>query len=103
MTRDDLPSAVQACQGIHAALDFAVTHPGLTADWHDESNTIVFLTARDELTLGWLCDDIETVGHTVVRFHEPDLNNELTAAAFEPSAARLVSHLPLALRETEGR
>jgi hypothetical protein len=57
----------------------------------------VVLAAPDELSLGWLCDDAAAAGLRVVRFHEPDLGGGLTAAAFEPAARRLVSHLPLAL------
>jgi hypothetical protein len=66
-------------------------------DWHLSSNTLVLLSARDELTLGWLCDDVAAAGHRIVRFHEPDFAGALTAAAFEPAARRLVAHLPLAL------
>jgi hypothetical protein len=66
-------------------------------DWHRSSNTLVLLCARDELTLGWLCDDAAAAGHRIVRFHEPDLAGALTAAAFEPAARRFVAHLPLAL------
>jgi hypothetical protein len=55
------------------------------------------LAVPDELSLGWLCDDAAAAGLRVVRFHEPDLHGALTAAALEPAAHRLVSHLPLAL------
>ena len=55
------------------------------------------LATRDELALGWLCDDVEAAGFRAERFYEPDLGGALTAAAFEPAAQRLVSHLPLAL------
>ena len=82
---------------MHAALDFAVAHPELIGDWHRASNTVVLLAVPDELSLGWLCDDAAAAGLRLVRFHEPDLGGSLTAAAFEPAAARLVSHLPLAL------
>jgi hypothetical protein len=57
----------------------------------------VLLTARDELALGWLCDDVAAARHRIVRFHEPDLDGALTAAALEPAAWRFVAHLPLAL------
>jgi hypothetical protein len=59
------------------------------------------LAIADELALGWLCDDTEAAGVRVARFHEPDLAGALTAAAFEPAAARLLSHLPLALSRGE--
>jgi hypothetical protein len=57
----------------------------------------VVLAARDELALGWLCDDATAAGLRVVRFHEPDLDHALTAAAFEPDASRRLAHLPLVL------
>jgi hypothetical protein len=82
---------------VHAAIDFTLTHPELVARWHHSSNTLVVLAARDELSLGWLCDDATAAGLRVVRFHEPDLGHALTAAAFEPGARRLLSHLPLLL------
>lgn len=81
----------------HAALDFAVHHPGVVADWHRTSNTLVVLAAPDELALGWFCADARSAGLRVVTFTEPDLGDALTAAAFEPGAHRLLVHLPLAL------
>jgi hypothetical protein len=57
----------------------------------------VLLAVPDELALGWLCDDSAAAGFRVVRFHEADLDGALTAAAFEPAAHKLLSHLPLAL------
>ena len=102
VTRADLPAGTQACQTAHAALEFAITHPGRIVDWHARSNTLVLLAAADERSLGWLCDDAAAAGLCVVRFHEPDLGHSLTAAAFEPAARRLVAHLPLALSGREG-
>ena len=100
--RADLPPGVQAVQACHAALDFALAHPRLVRGWHDHSNRLVLLAARDELALGWLCDDAATAGWRVVRFHEPDLGGALTAAAFEPAARPLLAHLPLTLARREG-
>lgn len=97
VTRADLPAGTQACQAVHAALEFALAHPGLVAAWHGASATLVVLAARDELSLGRLCQDAAAGGLRVATFHEPDLGGALTAAAFEPAAHRLVAHLPLAL------
>jgi hypothetical protein len=94
-----LPSATQACQLIHAALDFAVTYPRIVGDWHRASNTLVALAVPDELSLGWLCDDAVAAGLRVSRFREPDLGGALTAAAIEPAGRRLVSRLPLAFSD----
>lgn len=71
----------------------------MVADWHATSNVLVVLAAADELSLGWLCTDVATAGHRLVRVHEPDLDGALTAAAFEPAARPLVTHLPLAFTE----
>ena len=86
------------CQAVHAAIEFALANTLVVADWHGESNSLVVLVVADELRLSWLCDDVALAGLSVVRFHEPDLDGSLTAAAFEPAAQRLVSHLPLALK-----
>ena len=82
---------------MHAALDLAVAHPSLVAAWHGDSNTLVVLAAPDELALAWLVDDARAARLRVAPFFEPDLAGQLTAAAFEPAARRLVGHLPLAL------
>jgi hypothetical protein len=58
---------------------------------------VVVLAAPDEVFLGRLCQDAAATGLRVIRFHEPDLDDALTAAALEPAAHRLVSRLPLAL------
>lgn len=100
VTRADLAPGTRACQAAHAALDFAVTYPDLVGAWHASSNTLVILAAHDELELAWLCQDAETAGLRTVRFHEPDLGGALTAAAFEPAAARLLRTLPLVLMRT---
>ncbi|MGH9123205.1 MAG: peptidyl-tRNA hydrolase [Acidimicrobiales bacterium] len=97
MTRADLPPGTQACQALHAAVEFAFAFPALTARWHAESNTVVLLTVADEAYLTTTAAEARAVGLRVVTFHEPDLGGETTAAAFEPSAHRLLSHLPLAL------
>jgi hypothetical protein len=100
VTRADLAPGTQACQAAHAALDFAVTYPDLVGDWYASSDTLVILAVRDELGLAWLCQDAETAGLRIVRFHEPDLGGALTAAAFEPAAGRLLRTLPLILTRT---
>ncbi len=74
-----------------------MTHPGVVENWHTTSNTLILLAVTDEEELGWLCAHARAAGLRVVRFHEPDLDDSLTAAALEPAAYGLVAHLPLAL------
>lgn len=85
----------------HAALDFALAHPGVLADWHDRSNTLVVLAAQDELALGRCYADAVAAGLCAVAFHEPDLGGALMAVALEPGAHRLLARLPLALANRE--
>jgi hypothetical protein len=87
---------VQACQALHAGLEFALAHPDALAEWHLASNTLVVAAVPDELALGRLCGDAAAAGLRVVGFHEPDLGHSLTAATFEPAAYRLVAGFPLA-------
>lgn len=62
---------------------------------------MVQLTVKDEQELKDLVRKIETQQLRYVLFREPDLNNQVTAVAIEPSDAtqRLVSNFPLMLKE----
>ncbi len=96
MTRADLPFGTQCCQVAHAALDFAIAFPVLTADWHASANTLVVLAVRDELALSWMGQDAEAASLAVVKVHEPDLGGALTAIAVEPAGWRLLRGVPKA-------
>jgi hypothetical protein len=93
VTRADLPAGTQACQAVHAAIKFALAFPDIAA----ASPIVVFLAACDELSLSWLHGDTVAAGLRAISFHEPDLDDALTALALEPAASRLVAGLPLAL------
>lgn len=91
VTRADLPPGVRATQAIHAALQYAARYPV-----HD---TLVFLEARDELALCWLCAEAHRRGLCFAPFREPDLDDALTAVALEGvlGGAGLCRKFPLAL------
>jgi hypothetical protein len=82
---------------VHAAIEFGLTFPDITAHWHSASSTLVLLAARDELALGRLNGDARARGLRTAAFHEPDLGGALTAIVLEPAGYRLVARLPLAL------
>jgi hypothetical protein len=64
-------------------------------------DNLVLLEVEDENGLYALAETLETMqGHDVVRFHEPDLDDELTAIAVDSSAYRWLSSLPLAFRSS---
>jgi hypothetical protein len=89
VTRADLPPGVQACQAVHAAVEFTLAHPSCAR----ASHALALLAARDELALAWMCRDARALGLRIATFHEPDLGNALTAAAFEPAAQALLPSL----------
>jgi hypothetical protein len=94
VTRADLAPPVQACQAIHAALAFAAIH-------HPVPPVLALLEAPDELALCWLLGDAHQQGLSAVPFHEPDLDDALTAVALGPSAARLCRKFSLCMRGGE--
>lgn len=101
VSRRDLPLSVQAVQSGHAAIDFQHQHQVEAKEWHTKSNYLVFLTVADEQALIKLITKAILTGikHTV--FREPDLDNQITAVAFEPTEAarKLTSSCPLLGKE----
>lgn len=95
--RGDLPLFYQAVQNGHAAIDFTFEHPEVAKDWNQNSNYLIYLTARDEEELEQLLQKAQFRDIRTTSFREPDINNELTAIALEPSqlSRKLVSNLPL--------
>lgn len=86
-------------QAIHAARQFVHEHPEVEKNWFDKSNTIVCLNVDNlEALLGYTYLAVEN-GLRVSLFKEPDLNDEATAIAIEPSfrASEICKDLPLAL------
>lgn len=90
-------------QAVHAAFLFAQKHPVDTEDWLENSQYIIIVSvpSEDHLTAMSLHAKKLGIAHEVWR--EPDLDNEVTAIAFEPTEAsrRLCANLPLAGKERE--
>ena len=97
VSRRDLPIPYQAVQSGHAAIDFQHEHSEIAKEWQTKSNYLAFLTVSDETELIKLISKATLTGvkHTV--FREPDIGNQITAVAFEPSEAakKLTSSCPL--------
>lgn len=84
---------------MHAALSFAFDHPEDGRTWHDSTPWVVVLQVPDEGSLLTQWHRLADVPHRVL-VREPDLDNEATAlAALGHEAGRVLSALPLALRE----
>lgn len=103
VTRRDLPISTQAVQSAHAAIDFQHEHPEVSLQWQTKSNYLALLTVADEEALIKLITKAIFTGikHTI--FREPDLGNEITAVAFEPTdaAKKLTSSCPLMGKEVQ--
>ncbi len=101
VSRRDLTIGTQALQSGHAAIDFQHQHPVEAKEWQRKSNYLAFLTVANEEELIKLISKaiLSGVKHTV--FREPDIQNQITAVAFEPSdlARRLTSSCPLLGKE----
>lgn len=96
--RDLAPGAMlaQACHGLRA---FAAAHPELDAAWYRESNNLVCLEVEDEAALERLRARAEAAGVAYATFREPDFDDAVTSIAIAPDGWRLVSSLPLAMKE----
>ena len=101
VTRRDLSLPVQAVQSGHASIDFQHQHPAEAREWQRNSNYLAFLTVADEAELIKLITKAILYGikHTI--FREPDIDNQITAVAFEPCEAsrKLTSSCPLLGKE----
>ena len=101
VTRQDLIPGSQSCQATHAAIAFIFEHPEIAHEWYNISKYLVQLSVNNQEELLELAEKLSWKGILFSEFREPDLDNELTAIALEPSekARRVVSSLPLLLSE----
>lgn len=89
----------QGVQSIHVMAEFALKYPEVTKEWHDKSNYLAFLAAKNESDLIVLKRKAIGNGIRVIEFREPDVGNMITAIALEPGpkSRKLCANLPLAL------
>jgi peptidyl-tRNA hydrolase len=99
VTRSNLPAGARAAQSCHALRAFSEKHPEIDRLWYKTSNNLVVLEAPDEQSLYALHLRARTQGIPHAVFREPDFDNAITALALSPEARKLVSNLPLALRD----
>lgn len=98
--RADLPPGLQMAQSVHAMAHFHHDHTDLVKPWLLASNFLVVVSVPDENALLDLIKEAKERGLTVTAVREPDIGDEVTAAAFEPGSRlrRLLAELPLALK-----
>ena len=93
--------AYQAVQSGHAAIQFQYEHFDIASKWFNESNYLIYLSVENEEKLHNIIYKLQKSNLKYSVFREPDLNNQVTAIAIEPSekTRKLVSNLPLMLKE----
>jgi len=91
----------QAIQASHAVIQFIFEHPEIANDWYNISQYLVFLSVKNQEELLELAEKLRWKEILFSEFREPDLDNEVTAIALEPSneARKVVSSMPLLLNE----
>lgn len=101
ITRRDLHPGYQAVQSSHAGIDFQHQHPEIAKQWNKESNYLIILSVANEEQLFLYLEKFNFHNIKTTVFREPDIGNEITAIAVEPSekTRKLTSKLPLALKE----
>ena len=100
VSRRDLTPGSQSVQSSHALTQFIFEHPEISKIWF-KNPYLIQLSVENEEQLQKLIYKLQKLNIKHSIFSEPDLNNQLTAIAIEPSEniRRLISHLPLMLKE----
>jgi len=105
VVRQDLAPGYQAAQSLHAFREFQHFFPEIEKHWYETSNTIIIKGIADERGLLNLGKEALKAGIKFASFREPDLDNQLTAMAFEPGerTGEFLYHLNLACEEYRNR
>ncbi len=90
----------QSVQAQHGLAEFIFQHPEVAREWYKVSNYLGFLSVANEYELSKLIEKAIEQNITFSVFREPDIDNQITAIALEPSSKskKLCSNLPLALK-----
>lgn len=91
----------RAVQSTHAVINFIYEHPSRAGPWFTNSNYLVQLAVKNEEQLRLLIRNCEKHQLYYTVFREPDIGNEITAVAIEPSPVtqKLVSKIPLLFKD----
>lgn len=97
ITRRDLLKPYQAVQSGHAVIQFQYDYPKIARDWYINSNYLIYLSVENEHELISFIEKAQLKNIKVSVFREPDIGNQITAIALEPSicSKKLTSGLPL--------
>lgn len=101
---ESLNPGQQIAQSLHAAIEYIYKYPEDSLDWHHYSNSVIILsTSIDNINALIQRCILKKIDYSC--FHEPGLDNRLTAICIEPCAESrvLTSNLRLALKDYQGK
>ena len=95
-----MPIAHRAVQGAHALDCFSIEYSDIHKTWHNQSQHLAIVSVKDRESLFALIAKLESKGINITIFREPDMGNDTTAIAVEPTerAKKALSNLPLAFQ-----
>jgi len=96
-----LTAGYQMSMSIHGIVEFSQEYPLIYQQWYKFSKAITVLSLPNEEFLKGFASKLSQNNIKFSIFIEPDINNQVTAIAIEPSleAKKLCSSIPLALKE----
>jgi len=96
-----MPYGYQCVQSAHSVAYFAIDYREEFERWHETSQYMVSLGAKDENHLKELINKADEKGVKVSIFIEPDLDNQITSITLEPceAARKMTSSLPKIMKE----
>jgi hypothetical protein len=85
---------------LHSSSRFAYHYPELHREWIEQSEYVVSLSVDNEEQLLNLYDNLKSNGASIVAFHEPYFENQLTSICYygTPELRKLTQKLDLALK-----
>ena len=100
VTRRDLTPGYQSVMSSHAAIQFVFDHPEVAQLWIKDPY-LAQLSVENEHDLRVLIAKLKKCNIKYSVFREPDIDNQITAIAIEPSdqTRKITSSLPLMLKE----
>ena len=101
VTRQDIPYGYQCVQSTHSIAYFAIEHREVFEKWHETSQYMVSLGAKNENHLKDLITKAEERDIKMSVFYEPDIGNEITSITLEPceTSRKMTSSLPKLMKE----
>jgi len=101
VTRRDLPPVTQSVQCGHVAIKYTFELPNYAKQWHKKSQYLIYLSVENEEKLLDITNKLYQDNISFSKFHEPDLDHELTAIAFMSNikTKKVTSGMPLMFKE----